>query len=113
MTAPMRPRLSEMQGLSLNGQTILPNPVELSRWSEEGLIEIDTANSCFRLTEAGRLRLRDCCANCKWWRILPVVDAGGSIGECHESERLPEGLGVLRPAITLYYRACEMFEATP
>jgi hypothetical protein len=52
----MAAMLKDLDGLSFrNNSANLPHPVDLSRWYDAGYYRIDTANDCFRLTEAGKL----------------------------------------------------------
>jgi hypothetical protein len=103
-----RASLSEMQGLLIKDITVLPHPVELSRWRDDGLIEMDLDRGAFKLTDAGLARIKRCCATCESWRQLNMpAAAGGPIGECHNEERL-DGMRRLRPALSHYYETCEV-----
>ena len=56
-----RSTLAEMDGLLIVDSQLHPHPVELARWSNDGLIELDLARGVYRLTAHGREHLKKCC----------------------------------------------------
>lgn len=108
MTERVRKILPEMHNLRIKDTQVHPHPVEIARWQEDGLIEIDADASVFVLTAEGRRRCKACCATCGSWHQLPMQVAGGNIGECHHGERRGSGLDALRPPRSLYYQTCEV-----
>ena len=104
-----RAALADMDGLMIRDTKCYPHAVELTRWSEEGLIEMDLDQGVYRLTAAGEARLKVCCATCgSWHRRDDLPDAaGGPVGECHHDEHVGEGMHRLRPPLYHYYRCCE------
>jgi hypothetical protein len=106
----VRTDLAGMEGLLIGDSLAYPHPVELTRWREAGLIAMDLDRGVCRLTQAGKARLKACCATCGSWRRrddLPNA-AGGPVGECHHEERIDDSMRRLRAPLSHYYESCEV-----
>lgn len=47
-------KLAALDGTSIKDSRSIPHPVDLARWSDQGLYTIDCVPSVFRLTDKGR-----------------------------------------------------------
>lgn len=95
-----RATLAEHDALPFRPSARHAHPADLAHWQGRGWIRIDIDSDCFRLTDSGKARVRQCCGTCASWDHLR-----DNYGDCRSPDRLDGQPG--SAGVTYEYDVCE------